>query len=308
MKKSDLYTLVYKISLVYLLISFMLFTVGWMKPLYALICCIIVGLSLLKSFFETVFEDEILISKKEASVLFCGLFIIGIWVGISGIGGVSYQTEDHIWRNAMFETLVNADWPIIAPKLSESDPRGFSYYIGFWIPAVCVGKIFGINAGYMFQIVWAVLGIFLFYLLLCKILNRISLLPLVVFIGFSGMDILGYYILGNDMSAISQTQHLEWWSTVYQFSGFTTQLFWVFNQAIPAWLAIMMILSSKNERNIILIWSSMVLNCTMPFVGALPFIVYKILKNLTNVSELKNWLKNVFTFQNVIGASCIIQI
>ena len=59
------------------------------------------------------------------------------------------------------------------------------------------------------------------------------------------MDVLGYYMTGIDMKTVLQTTYLEWW-TDFQFSGFTTQLFWVFNQAIPAWVAV--IISSFKKK------------------------------------------------------------
>lgn len=39
--------------------------------------------------------------------------------------------------------------------------RGLIYYIGYWLPAAVVGKVFGLTAGYYFQYVWAIIGIFI---------------------------------------------------------------------------------------------------------------------------------------------------
>lgn len=306
MKKSFLYNFAYKIAFVYLLVSYVIFSVGWMKPIYAIVCCGIVFVSSVKCFRQSSFIDDSSLSNTEWKKLLVAFVIILIWTGVSGVGGAAYQTEDHVWRNAMYETLVNQKWPVIEAEIEGVGRRGYSYYMGFWLPAACVGKVFGLDIGYKFQIVWAALGIFLFYLLLCKILRRISIWPLIIFIFFSGMDILGYYILGNDIGSVSQTMHLEWWASAYQFSSFTTQLFWVFNQAIPAWLAVVMILSSQDAKSTVLVWSTMVLNCTMPFVGMIPIIADKLLKNLLfTKDDIREWGKGVFTFQNVAGGGIV---
>ena len=32
-------------------------------------------------------------------------------------------------------------------------------------------------------------------------------------------------------------EHIEWWSNAFQYSSMTTQLFWVPNHCLPAWIA-----------------------------------------------------------------------
>lgn len=59
---------------------------------------------------------------------------------------------------------------------------------------------------------------------LCKVC-----LSLVVFLLFSGMD-----VLMARYNPEAWRHQIEWWAQCYQFSSNTTCLFWVYNQAVPA--------------------------------------------------------------------------
>ena len=101
--------------------------------------------------------------------------------------------------------------------------KGLIYYIGFWMPAAAVGKLFGLTTGYCFQAVWAVIGIFLVYMLISSILKEIKIWPLLVMIFFSGMDILGYFLVNGGFENLHPADHLEWWCN-FQFSSMTTAI------------------------------------------------------------------------------------
>ena len=134
-------------------------------------------------------ESQLQAGKNDVLVLVSALVLIIIWVLLSGIGKVMYQNPDHTVRNGIFEMLIAHEWPIkgYIPTDSGIKARGLIYYIGFWMPASLVGKLLGVNAGYVFQIIWAVLGIFLLYLMICEKTGRLSLLPLVILIFFCNM-------------------------------------------------------------------------------------------------------------------------
>lgn len=317
MKKSKLFYYADKLAVIYLIIPFLIFSVTWLKPIYAALCCAVIGVFCYKALFNSTSFGDKNISGFELKTLIIAFAFITLWVSMSGIGCMVFQNEDHIWRNGMYEVLVNENWPITMKIQTDGVcvEKGFSYYSGFWLPSACIGKIFGINIGYKFQMVWAAIGIYLFYIILCKLLNEISLWPLVLFVFFSGMDVVGYYVTGGDLKLLLPTEHIEWWSILFQYSSFTTQLFWVFNQAVPAWLATVLILAQENNRKTILIWTLTLLNCTMPFVGLLPFVIYKIIPSLSKTDDdrqasyftiagqkfyFSQWKNDIFTFGNVV--------
>lgn len=111
------------------------------------------------------------------------------------------------------------------------------------------------EAGYGFQVFWAVLGIVLVYYFICARKEKLLIWLLAILIFFSGLDIIGQYLIGTDLSTLPNTQHIEWWAVPYQYSSMTTQLYWVFNQAIPAWLCtIFAYMQKDNKKEYLLYW------------------------------------------------------
>lgn len=302
---NKIYKLMDKISYVYMILPYLIFFCGWVKTKFAIPLVGILVVILLRAIFskrESTINmcDKMLECDKKTVFMIAAIIIL--WVAMSGIGKVSYQTDDHIWRNGLFETLVNQQWPVI----DYESGRGMSYYIAFLLPAACVGKVFGINIGYKFQIIWAVIGVCLFYFYICKIIKKVAVWPLLVFILFSGLDIIGELLVGNNQNLLFSPEHLEWWAGQYQFSSHTTQLFWVFNQAIPAWLAVAMILCMGNNKKILLVWSCLVLYSTYPFIGMLAIAPFVIMQNSKkNNYGIKEFVQNILTVENTLGAGII---
>lgn len=281
----------------YLLLPVLIFFIGWLKW-YSIILAALLIVAMVIALRNQQELDTLNHTIENKSILFYAFMIIVVWVLLSGIGGCSYQNSDHDVRTGMFRMLVEHSWPV----KSVNGSRGLIYYIGFWLPAACVGKVFGFEAGYKFQIVWSVLGIFIVYYLICIWRRKVDLLPMLFMIFFSGLDILGMWFLGEEIQPLSQAAHIEWWAGSFQYSSMTTQLFWVFNQAIPAWIVTMLILVQKNNKNVFLVLGSLLLTSTFPFVGLIPFAVYKIVKSF--MKDKSTW-KEIFTFQNIFGVSII---
>ena len=299
----------YPISIyIYLFLPFLLFTLFWMKLYVSIPVTLILTICLFRMCKKPGIRVQIPWLEQDKRKLLLIIGIICFWVGISGVGGFSYQSDDHLWRNAIFETLVYEDWPVVSTQNIDGilTTRGFSYYMGFWLPAALIAKVFGIQTGYFAQVVWAVIGISLFYYGVCLLKKKIVVWPLIVFIFFSGMDILGYYITGVDINTLTPLDHIEWW-TSFQYSSMTTQLFWVFNQCIPAWiLTVLLFLENSNKYIAILLALSMI-NCTLPFVGVLPLAIYLIFSRRYNQRENKwnIWLKDTFTLENILGGAVV---
>ena len=235
---------------IYLALPTIIFFAGWLKWYFALPFGLVAAVACVKGFSNSIRDKCLIIDSSvdiEIRTLVKVLLLIALWVYISGIGGWCYQNKDHEVRNAIFRALVQYDWPVI----SYDGSRGLIYYIGFWLPAACVGKVFGLEAGYAAQVVWAVLGIFIVYYLICVYRKKVDLLPILFLIFFSGLDYVGTWILGEEGIDLSLAAHLEWWAYDMQFTSTTAQLFWVFNQAIPAWVSTMLIMTQKSCKNML---------------------------------------------------------
>lgn len=300
-----------KAAYLYLALPVIIFFTFWVKPIYGIPSIAFI----LAALVRILWRDSITKRRKRdweayKKLVVC-LFVICIWVYFSGIGKFVYQNTDHPYRNAIFSTLVQEHWPVIYKNLNvcTGRPLALIYYFAFWLPAAVVGKLFTIEAGFTFQALWAAAGIFLAFCLFCEFRGRVRMRYLAIFIIFSGLDIIGAAAMDMGFRLFS-ADHLEWWGVGLQYSSFTTQLFWVFNQAVPAWLITAMLLVQKDRRTLVFIYSFSILSCTFPAVGMLPVVAYQALA--CGCERTLDWKKNavklvrdICTWENVICGGII---
>ncbi len=304
----------------YILLPFILFVMGWFRIYLAIPILILLGIC----FFKLCKESASLWlpewNRDNIIKILCICVLVFLWVYMSGIGKYVFQNGDHTARNAIFEILVDYDWPVKNFELTGdnigSNATSLIYYIGFWLPAAVVGKYFGIEAGYGFQVIWAFLGILLFYYFICCRLKKLYVWPLLIVIFFSGLDVVGQYLIGTNIWTMENGMHLEWWASSYQYSSMTTQLFWVFNQAIPAWVCTMMAFIQRNNRSLVFILACCMLQGTFPFIGLGLLVLfwlfsrrYEMGKGIKGkekrVIHIQMWIKDTFSMQNVVGGGIV---
>ena len=192
-----------------------------------------------------------------------------LWTFLSGMGGMFYQNEDHYGRNAIFHDMLENPWPVYF----EGTDFALTYYIAYWIlpalfakgAAVILGEgvLWSVgNAALFAQTVVFLMVIFLLFLSLVRAKRLPAVLTaLLVFVMFSGMDGLPA-ALKNDWN-----NQIEWWAETYQFSCNTTCLFWVYNQALPAWIATLLLLSRPMDFG----WYALLGLAAFPF-SPMPFV------------------------------------
>jgi len=316
MNSNRLYQWVYRTSYIYLVLPFLIFCLGWLN--------IFVGL-LLAAF---VIVSTYLVMKTTSSEVFSApdlririivmiTLILGIWVLLSGIGGYMFQNWDHHWRNAVFRDLITFEWPVIYPNSdgSESPITMLTYYIGFWLPAAVIGKIFGWEVANITLFIWSWLGLILVGLLLQYRFKSRSIAAIILFIFFSGIDFLGMLIRQRMaplpyFSFWPPIHRLENWTTLIQFSSNTTQLFWIFNQAIPSWLCIALLITSKNKKHMFFLWSLCVFYAPMQAIGILPFILLELIQTM-NKNGWKSWTVTIKQYRNttnILGGGSLLLI
>ncbi len=304
----------------YIALPFIIFAAGFLRWYFALPAVIITLTALFLSASDSESKFSILFKKTDIMKIVAGLIFITVLVILSGIGNIAWQNNDHSTRNTLFNILVNETWP---PKATvKGEGVGLVYYIGFWLPSALVGKLLSLEAGYIFSIIWAVLGLSIIWLLLCIIHKKIVFYPLFIFLFFSGLDIVGHWIMTVSMDKLSVMQkgiwafpkgselttHLEWWASRYQFSSHITQLFWVFNQCIPVWIATLVIILEKNNKNLVFIMGLTLLSSTLPFIGLVPVFLWCAFTNHSAplldrpfTDNVKKSFLSLFTFQNFFG-------
>ena len=287
-----------RITWIYLALPFILFCMGWLRlsiavPIVALILWVIY--QLIKYVPDSKTTSHFLLST------FYLLLFTGLWVFLSGVGGYTFQNWDHHWRNAVMRDLITYNWPVIYSSPEQGPVKMLVYYVGYWLPSALVGKVFGWEAANFFLFLWTWLGVFLVVIHLCKgvvaaPMRTIQYALLLIF--FSGMDALGAILFAKDYPALwPPIQHLEIWAGTLQYSSFTTQLFWVFNQAVPAWLCIVLILESDRQEQTpalqinskIFAWSLCFFFAPLASIGLFPYLLIEWLKQM----DFKNPFKHI---------------
>lgn len=254
--------------------------------------------------------------RIEKKYLFLFMLVAIIWSFLGGQGNLYYQSHDWGCRNAIYRDIIYRDWPVIYIDYNKA----LVYYIGYWLPPAAIIKIIGFFipqiylsdqaffVGNILLWMWTSVGIFLTEILLFtyakpKRRYRALLVP-VILIFFSGMDIIGVLrniiVEGRGMPDL----HLEWWNPILQFSSLTTCLFWVFNQTIIPWLAILCVLQEKNVCNYVFIGICVFAAGPIPMVG---IAVYMLLLGIYNgiisivTKRIKRYLIEVFSPVNCLA-------
>lgn len=302
-KNTSNFELLNNLTYIYLIIPIIIFLLGWVKLWISIplsLALIIFAYKKLKK-MKINLKKYLIENKKEIIII---LFISLILIFLSGIGGFVYQNKDHLYRNAIFSELINNKWPIyISPGGEFTKEVMMVYYFAIWLPSALIGKIFGMKIAYLSFYIWCVIGLFLFLNYLRKYNKNNYLIPIILFIGISGLDIIEQLFCNqNFFDLITSFNHLER-TTGYQYSSFITQLFWVFNQAIPAWLLTMLILNEKDNNRIFILVTISLLFSTFPTVGLLFIAFYKIYlsdNNKLNIDNIIEKTKALFTKENLL--------
>ena len=311
----------------YVALPLWIFSVSWLNPLWGTVFSIFIALVVASVFFKkavaaaenkrpenarlltTDRDSTLTFSRGRLTALLIITVLVGaVWVWWSGIGGWFVQSSDFNARNAILHDLLSYDWPVIY----GGEKGALVYYIGFWLPAACVGKLATLctqDANTIFNIanaalyVWTLIGVCLTFLLLyfqvrANNLKRVAL-ALLVFIFFSGMDIIGFTIKGDPISKL----HIEWWTyTRFQYSSVTTTLFWVFNQTVISWVATLAMLQENKPRYFVFLGVMCLFNGPLPFVG---FVVLALARGIQfwwqNRKLHKFYLRHLFSLPNLLS-------
>lgn len=309
---TGLHRAVVLMSYIYLAFPMIIFLLGWCRPLVGIPLAGVCIWSLVLCFRkrENYMELDWKPSQAEKWRLAVIAAVIFTWVALSGVGGYAWQNTDHAWRNSMLRIMVDYPWP------PATETRGFTYYVGAWLPAALAGKVTDLDNAQTVLFLWVLLGVFLVYALICVWRKKIALWPLMILIFFSGLDIIGSYVFTDSAIPIFGTEHLEWWAYelpyTFQYTSNTSQLYWVFNQAIPVWLVMMLLYMGEPPRNMIWVCALAVLTSTLPFIGMIPILIYYMFQRSEwhrpeSIGDgWKMVYQNIGSFQNLAGGGSVI--
>lgn len=298
-------------ALALLAVPAILFFAGWLKPLIALPCIALLSLAV---FFAAKSGEQKTINIKPSTLI--ALFVLVLlWAFLSGQGGFFTQKTDWEYRNVIFRDLINYPWPV---RYGGEHDESLVYYIGYWLlPALCgkIGlKLGGFAAGWLaariVSLLWTAVLIYVSFLIVLfrvgKGRKKAVYLTLAVFVLFSGMDAI--------MSCTAPQKflsHIEWWASYFQYSSMSTQLCWVFNQAVPAWLACALAFNEKDEKAFALIGLLLLPSSPLPLIGLAVYMLAFAARSLVLAVKAKavgGFFKNIFTVQNILAVLTLLPV
>lgn len=297
-----------KLSYIYLVAPIILFILGFVKLYISIPLSIGLVFAMYKINKKTDSKNKI-----DKKIIFILLFISLFICFLAGHGCFFSQNPDYHARNAIFRDLINYKWPVIYTKTNCS----LSYYIGQWIVPALFGKMFlpishslAWTMGNIMLLIWNSLGVFLSLMWLTHLLKintkKKAVIASLIFLLFSGLDVVGLITLNKTVGS-----HLEWWATFFQFSSMTTQLFWVFNQAIVPWLIILMFFDEDGVQNYGFLGMISLAYGPLPFLGIVVIFISKGIKYFIDAKknkEINKYFKELFSIQNIIACLCILPV
>ncbi|MBR7164910.1 MAG: hypothetical protein IKD18_01390 [Clostridia bacterium] len=289
---------------------FLLFSVKLLFSIPVALCLIAVYLFAVKE-PNGADEDQRKVAIP-AKLFWILLGLCALWCYLGGQGGLFFQTSDWNERNAIFRDLISTSWPVYYPVTDTV----MTYYIGHWLPAAALARgLFFLTGnleisfavGNVLLALWTLTGVMITLFLHLYTINpktkKGMWLVFALFVGFSGMDIIGCMLKRWSFANYFDFLHLEWWAGHSQLSSNTTCLFWVFNQAITAWIATLLFANEKSNRNYVFIVSTSLLSATLPCVGLAILMVGKAGFELAKRIRRGTWkpyLKATFGFSNLV--------
>lgn len=303
------------LALILLVLPNLVFFVGWIKLLYSVPLSIL----LIGAVIFALRKDE---DKRQLKISIPELIMIAVlviaWCILTGIGGFTASKNDLFWRNPIYGDLIYKHWPV----KYKGDMKGLSlsYYIGYWMVPGAFAKLFrGLGkdtawtVGRYALVGWTSVLLFTSALLLkmytgAKGFLR-TLFIMLLFIFFSDMDIVQKWvqkILDNpgELNSGAADRHYELMTYCWQYSSMTTQLGWVFNQAVPAWLATLLFLNEKSARCYALIGLSIMLTSPLPLIGLCVYMLAFAARDIfrsAKAKKIKEAFKNIVTLPNILA-------
>lgn len=310
------YASYYFVSLMYLLLPILILFFGWFKPYIAIFASVLLVISYIFSVKDCTNGNKknrlssdlhIDISYKFVVVL---VFVVILLTIASGIGEYIWGTTDHAYRRAIFRDLVNKNWPIVYDLAEQSNPVvneylpdvtvAFSYYFAFWTVPAVIGKVFGFMVGNFCVALWSAIGIFLTMIGMTLILKKASYAIIYAYIFFSGLDIIPYLYFQSH--GTEEWMWLEGYTRHIVYISNINNLLNVFNQCIPCWLIVVLLMLSKNNRSIGFIGALTFAYSPWATIGMVPIAVYYLVSREDLVHSAKESIKNILSPLNVVPA------
>lgn len=311
----------FRIGVLYLAIPVTMQLLFWYNRIVSVVCVVLLLTATVFALkkYKPLKQEEYYKIFNSKKLLFLLLFIIIINL-LSGAGGIFPQNWDYHGRNAIFRDLIENPWPVrydystLEYEKSVFGNGGIlNYYFAFWLPGAAVGKILSsFKAASLFMLLWQTLGTILFFYYIFRLLKNTKYRYFFIFMTFGGLNVIGHIIMnkywGQPIHPIGVT-HIDTSMGTFCMSTFITQLFWVFNQSIPAWIALTLFLQEKDYRTCGYYFALLVPFAPFPMLGLLYLIFCYIIfgKKLDKLIDWKR-IKELLTIENFMGCISVLPV
>jgi len=303
------------IVLAWLVIPVIIFCAGYLRIIPAIIFSLIfLGVTV---FAVRGVPDE----RFEIPVKYIiGFAVLAVFISIlSGVGEYIFSLQDHSYRRAILNDLVNYRWPVIYDMSTQQNPEvagitgssgkaAFCYYFVYWMPAAAIGKLFGgsIQAANATLLIWTSIGVFLTLVAMSRYSGRATFFSAFFYLFFGGLDIIPYII--HEVTSYSDWLWLEGWVPHMSYICNFVNLGNVFHQAVPCYLICAMLLNSRSPKALGL--GCGILFCYSPWavIGILPVTCAKIFDKENIALGLKTLVKDIFSPVNIISVAAILSV
>lgn len=262
------------IAVLYIALPNLAFIFGWLRiPVSAPLAC---GLSI--AVWQLLRRTSL--TWRIDAMFFCLLALSIVWCLFGGAGHFMYANPDWFVRDAVYGDLIQGSWPP-AYQVGAEQALLLRSAFGYFLPPALISKWLGLGAADITLYLWTVLGVAIFLNLLPLERQRIvksTLLALIV-VMFSGMDVIGYFIVSGGEWPIFPVR-IAWW-TSFSYTSISGQLFWAPNHSLPMWLGAALFYRHWSHRDFLplaIVFAPLTLIWT-PFaiVGLLPFFLLYLL-------------------------------
>lgn len=287
-------------ALLYLALPSILFFLGWLTPIPAILASLgVIGSISYYAVHLMPKERECILplNGRTISVVAAAFLLICLLHISAGLIGFFPTDPDYeLARQAYYVNLIEAPWPIVLPNGCE-----INYYIAAYLPPAILARIFaaypteGSTLAQVILLLWTALGYTLAFLVVFTFRRKISLI-FVLFVVFLCDPLLNIWLTSKGSSAMRYAIYL-----VHQWSGVDCSLFATcqgrhtllslmsmcgpYNSLPGTLLATAVIISIRKHKNftIPLTYALLLPISPMGAMGSLPFVLgcyaYKELTN-----------------------------
>ena len=309
------------LGLLYIIVPILIFLLKFTRPgffIFGLILFLYLIFKVMASVPDgTGFSNEEILNRKSLLFILISTVVFCVWIFFSGIGSFSFQNWDFWVRNPIYNDLINKPWPLYynleaqpeyVTNLIGGEWVAFAYYFTFWLTPACICKVMNFTgtAAQIILYMYALCGVIIINYLLSRLFKKFSWKITAILMMFSGLDVVAYLIQNLRLPAL--TEELEWSLLHYQLSGNTTQLYYVFNQSIPIWIIMLLILNIDVPAIMAGIASICFAYSPWATIGLVPLTAIGMLTNRKdldsseNKSSISAWriIKNCISIVNIL--------